>query len=117
MLGGQDSADEWLLRRGVYLIQMLLGCRLGHELLNAIVESAINQQICSGIMGLGKTAAVERRPFSQTRRRAKVDDLKLVTYHRRLVNFRRPLGLPPQLAPAFYERNSIFVEKFACLHR
>ena len=40
-------------------------------------------------MGLGNTPAVERRPLSQTRRRAKVDDLKLVIYHRRLFQFQK----------------------------
>ena len=65
MFRRQDGADQIRLRSGVDFIQMLLGSGSGNEVLDALVESAVNDQIrpCAG-RGAG-TFAVDRRPFSQ----------------------------------------------------
>jgi hypothetical protein len=40
-------------------MQMMLGYWFCHELLNALPESAINQQVWAGMIGLGKALGVE----------------------------------------------------------
>ncbi len=59
MLRGQDSAYKRLLRRGVYLVQMPLGRGFCHELPDAFVEGAVDQQISVGMTGLLETLGIE----------------------------------------------------------
>jgi hypothetical protein len=57
-----DCIDEGCLGRGMYLVEMMHRCWFFHELLYALVESAIKQQIWGGMLGCGQTLRVERRP-------------------------------------------------------
>lgn len=70
---GQDSAYERLLRRGVYLVQMTLGRGFCHELPDAFVEGAVDQQISVGMTGLLETLGIERRPLFQNGWRIEID--------------------------------------------
>ena len=47
LFSGQDGARQGWLRDGVNFIQMMLGCRLAHELPYAFVKSALSYQVCS----------------------------------------------------------------------
>ena len=48
LLGGQNSADQFSLRRGVDLVQMTQGCGFGHELPYAFVKGAIKHSVGTG---------------------------------------------------------------------
>jgi len=63
--GAYDGADEWRLRSGMYLIEMVLGRWLGDENFDALAKCTFIQQIWIRITSIGKTFAVMRRPFSQ----------------------------------------------------
>ena len=67
MLGGQGLGDQWRLRRGLNLIQVPGRFRLGHELLQAFVECALDHQI--GTAAVGAAGIVKRGPFSDDGRR------------------------------------------------
>jgi hypothetical protein len=92
LFNGQDGAHKVLLRSGVDFIQMMLGCRLGHELPYAFVKSAISYQIRSGAKSGANSFIVERRPFPENCRSRKID-LSVVIIHLNVSPFVFLLGL------------------------
>ena len=63
--GAYNVANDGGLWSSMYLIEMLLGCRLGDEHVDALAKCSVNQQIWIRVTSVGKTFAVMRRPFSQ----------------------------------------------------
>ena len=55
----------------MYFIQVMLTCRLRHELPDAIVQSAVNYQIRA--IGGASAFIPDRRPFSKSCRSVKID--------------------------------------------
>src|ERR1700716_335592 len=53
------------------LIQVPMGCRLGHELPDTLVQRTVEQQIRAG--ALGAPLIVEGRPFPKSSRRIEID--------------------------------------------
>src|SRR5882724_856978 len=65
VFGAYNVADDGGLRSGMYLIEMLLGCWLGDEHVDALAKCTVNQQIWIRVTRVCKTPAVMRGPFSQ----------------------------------------------------
>src|SRR5712692_9198218 len=60
----------------MYFIQVMLTCRLRHELPDAIVQSAVNYQIRA--VGGASALILDRRPFSKSCRSIKIDVIVVV---------------------------------------
>lgn len=72
MFRRQNSTDQIGLRRGMNFIQMLLGFRPRNKVLDALVESAVNDQIRPRAEGGADAFAVDRRPFSESCRSVEI---------------------------------------------
>jgi len=59
VLRRKHCAYERLLRRGVYLVQMALGCRFAHELPDTVVEGAVDKEISTGVIRLMEALGIE----------------------------------------------------------
>ena len=60
----------------MYFIQVMLTCRLRHELPDAIIQSAVNYQIRA--VGGASAFIPDRRPFSKSRRSVEIDVIVVV---------------------------------------
>jgi len=83
----QDGTHYQGLWRSMNLVKVPYGGRLGHELPNALVEGAVDEQIGTG--NFSATFVVERRPFVKNSRRIEVN-VRVATGH-------RARALPPVL--------------------
>jgi len=70
LLSGQNGGDQFTLRSGVDLVQVVLRCRLGREFAYALVKSALHNEIGSGV---ADTSPVERWPFPENSGSIKFD--------------------------------------------
>jgi hypothetical protein len=59
---------------------MTLGCGFCHELPDAFVESAVNQQISAGVTSFLEALGIERRPLPESGGRIEID-LKVIGCH------------------------------------
>jgi hypothetical protein len=70
---GQHGCDYLSLRSGMYLIQAALTRRLGHELPDAVVQRAIDDQIWPGAISDANALIPDGGPFSQNGRSLEID--------------------------------------------
>src|SRR5580700_4596867 len=66
MFRRQDRANQIRLRSSVDFIQMMLRFGLRHELPDALVESAVNDQVRTCAEGGANAFTVDRWPFSES---------------------------------------------------
>jgi hypothetical protein len=81
---GQDRNNHFLLRSGVYLIQVMLTGWLRHKLPDAVVQTAFGYLIRASTFRNANSLILDRRPFAKNSKSIKIDLDVGVTHFKQL---------------------------------